>query len=296
MRKPNPSVIDLELDNVLRAEVEAETAEGTFIHPLAAVESGAQLGNGVRIGPFAVVEDDVILEDDVEIQSHAVIKSGTWIGARTRIFPGAVLGGIPQAVSYHGEETHLRIGHDNLIREFVTIHKGTGEGNATMVGNENMLMAYAHVGHDCVLGDRIQIANSVGVSGHVVIEDDVTIGGMTGIHQFVRIGRVSMIGGYSRVVQDCPPFMISNGRPAEVVGHNVVGLRRHGVPPETREAIKMAYRLLYRSRLNSSQAIERIEKEVEPFPEILYLIDFLKKIREGTKGRALEREHSQYAE
>lgn len=265
------------------------TADGGFIHPLSVVDPRAELGRGVRIGPFACVEDDVVLGNEVEIQSHAVIKCGTRIGARTRVFPGAVLGGIPQSVTYHGESSYVYIGCDNQIREFVTIHRGTGEGNATVLGNDNMLMAYVHLGHDCVLGDRLQIANGVGISGHVVIEDDITIGGMTGIHQFVRIGRMAMVGGYSKVVQDCPPFMVTDGHPAEVKGPNVVGLRRSRVPAPRREALKTAYRLLYRSRLNSSQAIERIEKEIEPFPEILYLLDFLRKIREGTKGRGLDR-------
>ena len=196
---------------------------------------------------------------------------------------GAILGGPPQDTKYQGEETFLRIGERNIIREGVTIHRATGEGNATIVGNENMIMAYAHVGHNACLGSNITIASYVGISGHATVEDRVVFGGFVGVHQFVRIGKMTMIGGMSRVVQDVPPFMLVQGEQLQPHGLNVIGLRRAGVTAEVREQLKEAYRLLYRAGLNLQQAVERIRAEVPPSAERDYLVSFLQRCtRAGT--------------
>jgi UDP-N-acetylglucosamine acyltransferase len=180
---------------------------------------------------------------------------------------------------------YLLIGDRTIIREAVTIHRATGEDEYTKVGSDCMIMAYCHIGHNCVIGNGVTMANQVGIAGHVVVEDQVVFGGMIGIHQYVSIGKLAMLGGCSKVVQDVPPFMMVDGRPAEVVQLNVRGLRRAGLPPNVRSALKQAYRLLYRSNVNTSQAIEVVEAEVEPCEERDYLLAFLCKIRRGYSGR-----------
>jgi UDP-N-acetylglucosamine acyltransferase len=196
-----------------------------------------------------------------------------------------MLGGPTQDRKYQGEETFLIIGNRNEIREFVTIHRATGEGNATRIGDDNLIMAYVHIGHNCQIGNGISMANQLGLSGHTVVEDRVVFGGMVGVHQYVRVGKLAMIGGMSKVVQDIPPFMMADGRPTEVVGLNVLGLRRAGVGAPSRAGLKQAYRLFYRSNLNLSQAIEAVETEVEPTEEREYLLEFMKTMRQGYGGR-----------
>ena len=263
--------------------------EEARVHPTAIVHPRAELGKGVEVGPYAIIGEDVRIGDGTVIGPYVVIEGPTTIGRNNRIHAGAYLGGPPQDLKFKGERSYLVIGDDNVIREYVTIHRASGEGEETRVGSGCMLMAFAHIGHNCKVGDRVVMANWVGVSGHAVIEDDVVIGGMVGIHQFVRIGRMAMIGGMSKVVQDVPPFMLADGRPAKVYGLNVVGLVRHGVSPEVREALRKCYKLVYRSNLTLQEAIERIEAEVEQFEEVRYLLDFLKAMRGSPRGRQLER-------
>jgi len=271
------------------AEVKVKQKEQpTQIHPTAMVDPNAQLGQGVSIGAYSVIGKNVQLGDGTRIDSNVVIESNVSIGKECVILSGAVLGGAPQDKKFHGEDTFVKIGDNNIIREYVTIHRASGDGEATVLGDNNMLMAYCHVGHNCKLGDNITMANYVGVSGHVLIEDKVVFGGFVGVHQKVRIGQLAMVGGMSKVVQDVPPFAIVDGRPTKVCDLNVIGLRRSGVTPKVRADIRLAYKLLYRSNLNITQALEAIDRDIEPSEELNYLLDFIRSVREGFGGRQLE--------
>jgi UDP-N-acetylglucosamine acyltransferase len=231
---------------------------------------------------------DVKVGAGTRIDPHVVVEQYTSIGQDCIISSGSVLGGAPQDKKFKGEQSFLIIGDRNIIREFVTMHRATGEGNATRIGNDNMIMGYCHVAHNCTLGNSIMMANLTGISGHVVVEDCAIFGGMAGVHQFVRIGKLAMIGGYSKVVQDVPPFMIADGRPTKVYDLNVVGLRRNGVPANVRSSLRQACKLLYRSNLNLSQAVEAIDSEVEQSAERDYLLEFIRGIKFGFRGRQLE--------
>jgi UDP-N-acetylglucosamine acyltransferase len=255
------------------------------IHPTASIEPSAHIGNNVEIGAYSVIGADVVIGDDTLIRPHVVIEPYVTMGKGCEVFSGAVLGGIPQDRKFKGEVSHLIIGDNNIIREHVTIHRAAGAGNKTSVGDNNLIMAYGHIGHNCTIGTGVTMANMVGVSGHVEIEDKVVLGGIVGIHQFVRIGRLAMIGGYSKVVQDIPPYMMADGRPCKVLDLNIIGLRRSGVSASARADLKRAYKMLYRSNMNMSQAIETIEGEVDPSPERDYLLDFITHIRFGSNGR-----------
>lgn len=258
------------------------------IDPTALVSSKAELGERMRIGPYAIIEDNVSIGDGTIIEPHAIIKSYTHIGIDNHIYPGVILGGEPQDIKFHGEPTSLIIGDNNVIREYVTIHRASGEGNQTTIGNRNMLMTYMHIGHNCSIGNDTQIASYTGICGHASIEDYAVIGGSVGIHQFTTIGKLSMIGGCSKVVQDIPPYMMADGRPAEITGLNLVGLRRDGIPPRVRPHLATAYKLLYRSGLNTSQALKRMRDEIEPSEAVGHLIHFIDRISNGHLGRQLE--------
>ena len=258
------------------------------IHETAILSPGTELGVDVEIGPFCVLGPGVRIGDRCSLGAHVVIDAGTSLGAECRVFAGAALGGPPQDTKYKNEAPFLRIGERNVIRECATIHRATGEGNATVVGNENMIMAYAHIGHNAHVGSNTLIASYVGISGHVLVEDRVVFGGFVGVHQFVRIGKYTMIGGMSRVVQDVPPFMLMQGEPLRAHGLNVVGLRRAGISAEVREQLKQAHRILYRSNANLQQALERIPAELPPSPELTYLVEFLSKVEDGRVGRQME--------
>ncbi|PQV65353.1 3-hydroxyacyl-[acyl-carrier-protein] dehydratase /acyl-[acyl-carrier-protein]--UDP-N-acetylglucosamine O-acyltransferase [Abditibacterium utsteinense] len=261
------------------------------IHPTALVDPSAQIAEGVTIGPFCIVEANTSIGEGTSLESHVVIKRGTSIGKNCRIWPHVVLGHEPQDMKYKGEESFLRIGDNNILREMVTIHRATGAGEATILGNNNLLMAYVHIGHNCSIGSNTMISNSTGISGHVTIEDKSIIGGFVGIHQFVHIGKMAMVGGLSKVVQDVPPFCIADGRPAKIHGLNIRGLRRNGVESEQRNQVGTAFKLLYRSGLNTSQALERVHAEVPASPTLDYLTDFLERVREGRLGRQDETAH-----
>ncbi len=252
----------------------------TEVHPTALVSPKAEIGEGVKIGPFSVIEEDVVIGDETVVGAHSVIHSGTRIGKRNRVGEHVVLGGAPQHLSYKGERTFLIIGDDNVIREFVSIHRSFVEGRATVVGNRCYIMASSHVGHDCVIGDGVIITSFVGISGHVEIEERAIIGGHVGIHQFVRIGRLSIVSGSSGVAQDVPPFCLAAGRPAKVYGLNVVGLRRAGFSSEKRLAIKRAFDLFYRSKLPKKEALRRIEEEFD-LEEIRHFVEFIRNSERG---------------
>lgn len=261
----------------------------TATHATATIDPAAELGSDVVVGPFCVVEAGVQIGDGCKLESHVTIRAGTTVGKRNVFASGSVVGGDPQDRKYAGEPTYLRIGDDNVFREYVTLHRATGEGNETRIGDRNYLMAFVHVGHNVTLQDDITVANSVGVSGHVTIEDMATVGGMTGIHQFVRIGRLAMVGGMSRIVRDVPPFMLCEGVEQTVHDINAVGLRRIGVTQESRLALHKACKLLFKSQLGLTNAIEIVRREVRQTPEVEYLLAFLERLFHGRMGRGDQR-------
>jgi UDP-N-acetylglucosamine acyltransferase len=253
------------------------------------VSPQAELGEAVEIGPFCYVDAGVIIGAETRLDSHVTIKSGTVIGQRNYFGQGAIIGGDPQDRKYKGEPTCLHIGDDNVFREYVTLHRATGEGLATRIGHRCYLMGFCHIGHNCTLHDDVTMANNVGVSGHVTIERLVTIGGMTGIHQFVRIGQVAMVGGMSRIVRDVPPYMLVEGTEQTVHDINAVGLRRIGVTQESRLALHKACKLLFKSQLGLTHAIETVRREVRPSAELDYLIAFVERLFHGKNGRGDQR-------
>ncbi|MBF0296251.1 MAG: acyl-ACP--UDP-N-acetylglucosamine O-acyltransferase [Magnetococcales bacterium] len=253
-----------------------------FIHPTAVVDPGAELGVGVRIGPYAVIGPQVVLHDKVDVGAHAVIDGRSEIGQATRVFSFASIGQDPQDSHYGGEPTRVEIGKRCAIREYVSIHRGTeGGGGLTRVGNDCMIMAYAHVAHDCRVGDHVIMANGATLAGHVEIQDYAVIGGLTAIHQFARIGRNAFIGGASAISMDVLPFVSAAGNRAKITGVNVVGLRRHGFSEEVIKAIRQAYRIVFRSNLRMEQAIEELERHLSSCVEIQYLLEFLQSGQRG---------------
>jgi UDP-N-acetylglucosamine acyltransferase len=253
----------------------------TVIDATAVVAPRAQLGVGVRIGPYAIVGENVQVGDFTVIGPHAVLDGWTEIGAECKIHVGAVVGAEPQDLKYDGARSWVRIGRGNTIREYATIHRATEDGDETRIGEGNLLMAYVHVAHNCVIGDHVILANAVNLAGHVLIEDHAIVGGVTPVHQFVRIGCHSFIGGGSRVPQDIPPYVRCAGNPLRVAGLNSVGLARRGFSPAVMAELKRAYRLVYRSELNVSQAVERIRSEIEPHPEVLNFVGFIEASERG---------------
>jgi UDP-N-acetylglucosamine acyltransferase len=255
------------------------------IHALSYVDSKAEIADDVHIGPFCNVEGGVHIGSSCNLDSHVTIKSGTTIGDRNYFGQGAIIGGDPQDRKFKGEKSFLQIGNDNYFREYVTIHRATGEGQSTIVGNNCYLMAYVHLGHNVIVHDSVTMANSVGVAGHCTIEELANLGGMVGLHQWVRIGKVAMVGGMSGVGRDVPPFMIVEGRGSEVLDINAVGLRRYGISPEGRLGLHKACKLLYKSQLGLTNAIETVRREIPITPEIQYLIDFELRRFKGKNGR-----------
>lgn len=252
------------------------------IHETAIVHPGAKLGVNVEIGPYAVIGDNVEIGDGTVVGPHAVITGYTIIGKNNKIGAGAAVGSDPQDLKYRGEKSYLFIGDNNIIREYASISRGTeGGGGETRIGNGNLIMTYVHVAHDCKIGNHCVVASGAALAGHVVVEDRVVIGGMAGVHQFCRIGTMAMVGAMSKVSQDVPPYLTVDGHPARAVGINVVGLRRNGLPPAVRQEIKKAYRILYRSGLNVSQAIQKMEQELTNYPEIDHFIRFLRQAERG---------------
>jgi UDP-N-acetylglucosamine acyltransferase len=248
----------------------------SFIHPTAIVSSKAVFGEGCFIGPYCVIGDDVRLGDRVKLESHVVVEGLTSIGADTHVFPFVSIGLAPQDLKFQGEQTEVIIGERNQIREFVTVHRGTaGGGGVTRIGNENLLMAQVHVAHDCQVGNNIIMANGATLAGHVEVADKANVGAYSGVHQFCRVGREAFIGGYSVVVKDALPFAISQGNHAKCYGMNRVGMNRRGYSKETMAAVHRAFNLLLISKLNTTQALERIKEEIKDVPEVEYLVQFI---------------------
>jgi UDP-N-acetylglucosamine acyltransferase len=252
---------------------------GMSVHPTAIVSPDARLGRDVSIGPFAVVEDATVVGDGCEIRAHAVVKRHTRLGAGNRVHEGAVLGGEPQDLSFRDRVTGLVIGDRNVIREGVTIHRSTKEGGVTVVGSDCFLMAYVHVAHDNRIGDRAIIANNVMLAGHVEVGERAFLGGGVGVHQFCRVGRLAMVGGNAKVVQDCLPFVITDGHPARARGLNVVGLRRAGVEAPQLRALEGAYRLLVRSGLRLEPALEEMAALRDPLVD--EMVEFVRTSKRG---------------
>lgn len=253
------------------------------IHESSIVSPGAELGEKVEVGPFSIIEDGVTVGDGCRIGAHCVIKRGVSMGARNILDVGVVLGADPQDVKYSGEESFVRIGDGNLMREYVTIHRATGEGAATEVGDENFLMAYAHLGHNAHIGSHVALASYVGLSGHCVVRDRAIIGGLSGLHQYVTIGRMCMIGGHSRITRDIPPFVIAQGN--DVRSLNVIGLQRNGVGPEDQAALRETFRLIYRSKLNTSDAISKLRADGELCSLAKEFVEFIELMDAGNRGR-----------
>ena len=251
------------------------------IHPTAMVDAKAEIGEDVSIGPYSVVQDDVIIGDNCQIGSHVLIHAGTQLGKNCRVFKGAVLGTDPQDLKYAGEKTTLEIGNKTTVREFCTLNRGSSHRLKTVVGSQTLLMAYVHIAHDCIIGNSVILANAVNMAGHVTIEDFVSVGGMSPIHQFVKIGTHSFIGGGLRVSKDVPPYILAAGEPLTYQGINRVGLSRRGFSSETLTQLRRVYKLIYRSKLNVSQALSQIESTMEIIPEIQNIIDFIKASERG---------------
>lgn len=254
------------------------------IHPLAYVEPGATIGNDVTIEPFAVVKKTVTLEQGVVIKSHAYIDGHTTIGADTVIYPSASIGTKPQDLKYRGEKTYVQIGQRCEIREFVTINASCQEGSTVEIGDDCLIMAYCHIAHNCRLGNRVIMSNGATLAGHVIVEDCAIIGGLTPVHQFARIGKHAMAGGFSRVTHDIPPYCMGGGNPFKYGGLNMVGLKRHGFTLDTRKELSKAFRILFKSKLHLEEALQLIERECAPLPEIQHWVTFCRESKRGMMG------------
>ncbi len=251
------------------------------VHPTAIVAKGAHLGAGVVVGPFAYIGPRVTLGEGTQVGLHVIIEGCTTVGPRCQVHHGAVIGNIPQDLKYRGVPTEVRIGRETVVREYATIHGATGEGESTIVGDRVLLMAYTHVAHNCRIGSNVILANAVNLAGHVRVDDYAIIGGMTPVHQFVTIGCHAFVGGGSRVPQDVPPFVKAAGNPLRACGLNSVGMDRRGIPAEVRLELKRAYRILYRSQLNVTQALSKIARELKPYPEVHELVEFIRSSERG---------------
>jgi UDP-N-acetylglucosamine acyltransferase len=256
------------------------------IHGTAVIHDGARVGEGVTVGPYCVVGPDVTLGNGVELKAHVVAEGCTAIGEGCTLFPFACVGTLTQDLKYRGAHTRVEIGAHTTLREYVTVNSGTEEGEVVSVGSGCHIMAYAHIAHGCRIGDGVIMANAANLSGHIVVEDGAIIGGLTGIHQFVRVGTMCMVGGLSRVTQDCPPYMTVVGNPCRVTGVNAVGLRRRGLAADVRRRLKQAHRILFREGLAMGRALERLKTEIEPCAEIERLAAFIAASERGVcRGR-----------
>lgn len=254
----------------------------TLIHPTAIIEKGAELDENVTVGPYCIIGSKVKIGTGTIIHNNVVIEADTVIGAENQIFPFTTIGLPPQDIKYKGEPTGVRIGDRNIIREYITIHRGSSGGDGyTEIGSDNFLMAYVHIAHDCKVGNNVIMANAATLGGHVVVEDHVVIGGLVAVHQFVRIGAYAMVGGFSGVGQDVPPYMMASGPRASLYGLNLVGLKRKGFSQETIEELKKAYRILFREKLTLKAALKKIQEELPYTEEIARLVEFINANKRG---------------
>jgi UDP-N-acetylglucosamine acyltransferase len=251
------------------------------IHSTAIVSSDAQLGDDVEIGPFAIIGEGCTIGESCVIAPRVMLERNVILSPRVKVGTGSVLGGDPQDLKYRGEPTTVEIGEGTTIREYSTINRGTTHSHRTSVGRDCFLMSYVHLAHDCHVGNNVIVSNGTQLAGHVVVEDFAIISGVSAAHQFVRIGAHSFVGGCSRVAKDVPPFLKAVGNPVKLYGLNSVGLQRRGFPDETVRELKRAYRLLFRSELNVSQALERARAELQPLPEVLQFLEFIEASARG---------------
>ena len=251
------------------------------IHPTAIVDKKAELADGVEVGPYCFIGPNVRIGSGTVIGAHAVIDGYTAIGRNNRIFTGAVIGSITQDLKFKGEKSYVKIGDNNIIREYVTVNMGTEKESSTVVGDNALLMAYSHVAHDCIVKDGAILANCVALAGYVTIEEKDIIGGLCGVHQFVRIGKLAIIGGCSKATQDVVPFSNCDGHPLKVYGLNTIGLERSKVSHESKLNLKKAFKILFNSGLSLKHASEKAEKENRPCKEVSYLINFVKSSERG---------------
>ncbi|MDK3159917.1 acyl-ACP--UDP-N-acetylglucosamine O-acyltransferase [Kamptonema cortianum] len=252
------------------------------IHPTAIIDPSAHIAEGVEIGPYCVIRGPVTIGAGTRLLSHVLIEGPTTIGKGNLFHDFAAIGSRTQDLKYTGEPTYCEIGDDNTFREFVTMHRGTSPGEKTIVGSRNLFLANVHIAHNCELGNEIIISNLGSMAGHVTVEDRCVIGGMAAIHQFCRIGTMSMIGGCSKVVQDVPPYMLVDGSPAEVRTPNKIGLERRGISAESQNALKTAYKILFRQKDKTlSESITQAEKDCPKTPEIIHLLSFIRDSKRG---------------
>ena len=251
------------------------------IHETAIISKDVKLEKGVCIGPYAVINSNVKIGEGTSIGAHCIIGEFTNIGKNCQLFPGAVAGSITQDKKFTQKKSFLDIGDNNIIREYATINRGTEENSRTRIGSNCLLMAYSHVAHDCVIGDNVVIANCGTLAGHVVLEKGVIIGGLAAIHQFVKVGTLSIIGGCSKVVQDIVPYAMADGHPAKIYKVNTVGLERSGFTEESKENLKRAFKIIFSMKLNIKNALSKIEKQITPAEEITTLVKFIKDSERG---------------
>ncbi|MBI4663760.1 MAG: acyl-ACP--UDP-N-acetylglucosamine O-acyltransferase [Verrucomicrobia bacterium] len=252
-----------------------------MIHPTAVIHPKAQVSPKCEIGPSCVIGENVVLGEECRLHSHVVIDGHTTLGRGNEIFPFASIGLKTQDLKWKGGLTRTQIGEFNTFREYVTVNSATGDGEVTVVGSHNHILAYSHIAHNVILGDHVIMSNVATLAGHVVVEDFSVIGGLAAVHQFCRIGKMAIVGGCSKVVQDVPPFMLADGNPAQTRTINKVGLERNGVSEEAQTALKQAYKLLFREGLAISKALERIESELPPLLEIRHLVEFTRASERG---------------
>lgn len=254
----------------------------TEIHKTAIIDPKAVIDEGVSIGPFCIVGEGVKLKKGTRLMANVMIEGNTEVGEGCQIYPFASIGLPPQDMKYKGEKTGVKIGNNNVIREYMTIHRGSVGGNGlTEIGNDNFLMAYVHVAHDCKIGDSVIMANLATLAGHVVVEDYAYIGGLVVVHQFTRIGAHAMVGGFSGIGQDIPPYTMASGPRAKLFGLNSVGLKRHGFTDATINELKKAYKILFREKLTLKEALKKVQKEFSHSKEIKHLVEFIEKNTRG---------------
>ena len=253
-----------------------------MIHPTAVVSPGAEIADDAQVGPYCIVGGEVRLAARVRLDSHCVVEGRTTVGEDTHFFPFVSVGLAPQDLKYRGEPAETRVGRRCQVREFVTVHRGTeGGGGLTRVGDDCLLMAQSHVAHDCLVGDRVIMANGATLAGHVAVEEGANVGAYSGVHQFCRVGREAYVGGYSVVVKDALPYALTVGNHAKCYGLNHVGMKRRGYPPPTIDALRHAFHLLLSSKLNTTQAVAAIRKEIADSPEVELLVNFIETSERG---------------
>jgi UDP-N-acetylglucosamine acyltransferase len=252
-----------------------------MIHPTAIIHPKAKVAASCVIGPYCVIGEHVTLGENCRLHSHAVVDGHTTLGQRNEIFPFAAIGLKTQDLKWKGGATHVRIGDDNVFREGVTVHSATSDGDATVLGSNNLLLTNVHIAHDCQLGNHIIMSSFAGLAGHVIVEDNAILAGYVAVHQFCRIGKHAMIGGCCKVRQDIAPFMLADGDPAKPVTVNKIGLERHGISEDAQTALRAAYKIIFREGLLVTNALARVEAELPPLPEIQHLVQFIRASERG---------------